>query len=74
LRANAGCRGAGSARRRGAGDCRRGIFLGWTKGTSSTFDDAIGEFATEYADQNERDYRRFAVVVKEGRIAATADI
>src|SRR5208282_1008375 len=27
-------------------------------GASATFDDAIGEFAMEYADQNERDYRR----------------
>jgi uncharacterized protein DUF2252 len=26
-------------------------------GASATFDDAIGEFAMEYADQNERDYR-----------------
>jgi hypothetical protein len=34
-------------------------------GASETFDDAIGEFAMEYADQNERDYRRFLTAVKE---------
>jgi uncharacterized protein (DUF2252 family) len=43
-------------------------------GASETFDDAIGEFAMEYADQNERDYRGFVTAAKEGRIEATADI
>jgi uncharacterized protein (DUF2252 family) len=43
-------------------------------GASGTFDDAIGEFAMEYADQNERDYRGFVTAAKEGRIEATADI
>ena len=43
-------------------------------GTSETFDEAIGEFAMEYADQNERDYRGFVTAVKEGRIEATADV
>jgi hypothetical protein len=43
-------------------------------GASETFDDAIGEFAMEYADQNERDYREFVTAVKEGRIEATADV
>jgi hypothetical protein len=28
----------------------------------------------EYADQNERDYRRFVTAAKEGRIEATADV
>ena len=32
-------------------------------GASATFDDAIGEFAMEYADQNERDYRAFVTAV-----------
>jgi len=36
--------------------------------------DAIGEFAVDYADQNERDYRGFVSAVKEGRIQATPDI
>jgi uncharacterized protein (DUF2252 family) len=43
-------------------------------GASGTFDDAIGEFAMEYADQNERDYRGFVTAVKEGRIEAIADV
>ncbi len=37
-------------------------------GSSSTFDDAITEFAVEYADQNERDYRAFIKAVREGRV------
>jgi uncharacterized protein (DUF2252 family) len=43
-------------------------------GASGTFDDAIGEFAMEYADRNERDYRGFVTAAKEGRIEAAADI
>lgn len=43
-------------------------------GASETFDDAIGEFAMEYADQNERDYRMFVRAAKEGRIEAMADV
>ena len=43
-------------------------------GASETFDDAVGEFAMEYADQNERDYRGFVTAVKEGRIEAIADV
>ena len=43
-------------------------------GASATFDDAIGEFAMEYADQNERDYRGFVTAVKDGRIETIADV
>ena len=42
-------------------------------GASGAFDDAIGEFAMEYADQNESDYRLFITAVREGRIQAAAD-
>jgi len=42
-------------------------------GASTAFDDEVGEFAMEYADQNERDYRAFVKAVKEGRIEVTAD-
>ena len=42
-------------------------------GASATFDDAVGEFAMEYADQNERDYRALVKAVKEGRIEVLAD-
>ena len=38
------------------------------------FDDAIGEFTIENADQNERDYRQLVTAVKEGRIEAIADV
>jgi uncharacterized protein (DUF2252 family) len=37
-------------------------------GSNSTFDDAVGEFGVEYADQNRRDYRAFIKAVREGRI------
>nr|WP_294543344.1 DUF2252 domain-containing protein [uncultured Rhodopila sp.] len=42
-------------------------------GSSSAFDDAITEFAVEYADQNERDYRAFIRAVREGRIQADSE-
>jgi Uncharacterized protein conserved in bacteria (DUF2252) len=35
--------------------------------SSEIFNDAIGEFAIEYADQNVDDYRAFARAVREGR-------
>ncbi|MCC7041127.1 MAG: DUF2252 domain-containing protein [Burkholderiales bacterium] len=37
-------------------------------GSGQTFDDAIGEFAVEYADQNRRDFREFTKAIREGRI------
>lgn len=39
-------------------------------GSSETFDDAIREFAVEYADQTERDYKTFVKAVREERIKA----
>jgi len=39
-------------------------------GASDIFDQAIGEFAVEYADQNEIDYKRFVDAVKKGKIEA----
>jgi hypothetical protein len=42
-------------------------------GSSETFDEAIGEFAVEYADQNERDYTRFVNAVREGQIEAVTE-
>ena len=41
-------------------------------GSGQTFDDAITEFATDYASQNRRDYRAFIQAIREGRIQATA--
>jgi uncharacterized protein (DUF2252 family) len=43
-------------------------------GSSPVFDDAISEFAVEYADQNERDYRAFIKAVREGRLKVASDI
>ena len=42
-------------------------------GSSSIFDDAIGEFAVEYSDQNQRDYRAFVKAVREGRLEAQVE-
>jgi uncharacterized protein (DUF2252 family) len=42
-------------------------------GSSRIFDDAIGEFAVEYADQNQRDYRLFVKAVREGHIRAIVE-
>jgi uncharacterized protein DUF2252 len=43
-------------------------------GSSSVFDDAISEFAVEYADQNERDYRAFIKAVREGRLKVISEV
>ena len=37
-------------------------------GTGQGFDDAIGEFAVEYASQNQSDYRTFIKAIREGAI------
>jgi uncharacterized protein (DUF2252 family) len=42
-------------------------------GSGQSFDDAIGEFAVEYADQNLLDYRKFVEAIKEGRVKATIE-
>jgi hypothetical protein len=42
-------------------------------GSSETFDDAIGEFAVEYADQTQRDYRAFVKAVRAGRVEAMVE-
>jgi uncharacterized protein (DUF2252 family) len=42
-------------------------------GSGGTMDDAICEFAVEYADQNRRDYRAFIKAIREGRIVATQE-
>jgi uncharacterized protein (DUF2252 family) len=40
-------------------------------GSGQTFDEAVGEFAVNYADQNQKDYRGFLKAIREGRIEAT---
>ena len=42
-------------------------------GANTTFDDAVCEFAVEYADQNLRDYRRFVRAIHEGRIPVASE-
>jgi uncharacterized protein (DUF2252 family) len=39
-----------------------------------TFDEAITDFSTRYADQNEKDYQAFADAVRGGRIAAVEGV
>jgi uncharacterized protein (DUF2252 family) len=39
-------------------------------GKGDTFDRAIADFSSAYADQNERDYEAFAAAVESGRLAA----
>jgi predicted alpha/beta hydrolase len=39
-------------------------------GSGQSFDDAVGEFAVEYADQNRRDFRAFTQAIRDGRIQA----
>jgi predicted alpha/beta hydrolase len=41
-------------------------------GASDRFDEAIAEFASSYADQNERDYDAFVAAVASGRLEAAA--
>jgi len=42
-------------------------------GSGYTFDDAVGEFAVEYADQNQRDFRTFTQAIRDGRIKALVE-
>ena len=42
-------------------------------GSNATFDDAICEFAVEYADQNLRDFRTFIRAIREGRVTIMAE-
>jgi uncharacterized protein (DUF2252 family) len=39
-------------------------------GNGDTFDQAVADFASSYADQNERDYEAFAAAVGSGRLTA----
>jgi uncharacterized protein (DUF2252 family) len=40
-------------------------------GDSDRFDDAISDFARDYADQNDRDYEAFVAAIQSGRIEAS---
>ena len=39
-------------------------------GTDKAFEHALGEFATAYADQNDRDHAAFVEAIRDGRVAA----
>ena len=43
------------------------------QGKSDAFDQAIGEFALAYADQNERDHAALVAAVKAGRVKALVE-
>ncbi|RZS63501.1 uncharacterized protein (DUF2252 family) [Agromyces ramosus] len=43
-------------------------------GHADRFDRAIGEFARDYADQNDRDYAAFVAAVQSGRLEAAASV
>jgi uncharacterized protein (DUF2252 family) len=43
-------------------------------GKGDTFDRAIADFSSAYADQNERDYEAFAAAVESGRLTAQAGL
>ncbi len=43
-------------------------------GSSQAFDHAVGEFASTYADQNERDHRALVDAIRAGRIAAETGV
>jgi Uncharacterized protein conserved in bacteria (DUF2252) len=42
-------------------------------GSGQTFDDAIGEFAVEYADQARDDHRTFVRAIRDKRIEAIVE-
>ena len=43
-------------------------------GSNATFDEAVCEFAVEYADQNQRDYRAFVRAIRVGEIEAAPEL
>ena len=43
-------------------------------GSGQTFDDAVGEFAVEYADQNQRDFRAFTRAIRDGGLQALVEV
>jgi uncharacterized protein (DUF2252 family) len=51
-----------------------GIAIASYLGSGGAFDRALAEFASAYADQNERDYRALADAVESGAIAARTDL
>jgi len=42
-------------------------------GSGHSFDEAICDFAGDYADQAERDHKAFVKAIREGRVKAVAE-
>jgi hypothetical protein len=42
-------------------------------GSGQSFEDAVGEFTTEYSQQNRKDYRAFLKAIRSGRIEAIVE-
>ena len=53
------------------GDAAR--ISGYIGSSEAIFDDAICDFAVEYADQAERDHKAFVKAVREGRAKAVVE-
>jgi Uncharacterized protein conserved in bacteria (DUF2252) len=49
-----------------------GLLAGYM-GKSDVLDEAIGDFAVAYADQNERDHAALLAAVREGRVEAVVE-
>ncbi len=60
----------GWALARGHARTGRASFIAGYLGSNQSFDHAVADFATAYADQNERDYQTLADAVASGRIHA----
>ena len=43
-------------------------------GQGTQFDEAVADFATTYADQNEADYSAFTAAIADGRIVAFTEV
>jgi hypothetical protein len=43
-------------------------------GSGDVFDKAIANFAVSYADQNEKDYAKFRIAIRDGKISAEMDV
>ena len=50
-----------------------GAMISGYMGSSAAFDDAICDFAAEYADQNRLDHRALVNAVREGKVKATVE-
>ena len=52
------------------GHCSYAALIAGYLGSARLMDDAVTEFAVDYADQNQRDYRVFVRAIRHGRLKA----